>query len=59
MSSRVLSGFIQPCLPIKASTPPSGALWLHEIKHDGFRVVAQGTARREKGAKWQVAPTSG
>jgi ATP-dependent DNA ligase len=23
------------------STPPSGALWLHEIKHDGFRVMAQ------------------
>ena len=19
--------------------PPSGALWLHEIKHDGFRVI--------------------
>jgi ATP-dependent DNA ligase len=21
--------------------PPSGELWLHEIKHDGFRVVAR------------------
>jgi ATP-dependent DNA ligase len=35
------SGFIAPCLPTKAQTPPSGALWLHEIKHDGFRVVAR------------------
>jgi hypothetical protein len=26
-------GFIQPCLPIKAPTP-TGAAWLHEIKHD-------------------------
>jgi ATP-dependent DNA ligase len=34
------AGFIPPCLPIKASKPPSGALWLHEIKHDGFRVIA-------------------
>jgi hypothetical protein len=32
-----------PCLPTKASTPPSGALWLHEIKHDGFRVLARKT----------------
>ena len=23
------------------SEPPSGALWLHEIKHDGFRVIAR------------------
>jgi hypothetical protein len=30
-------GFIAPCLPTKAETLPSGGLWLHEIKHDGFR----------------------
>ena len=35
------AGFIQPCLPMKAPKPPSGALWLHEIKHDGFRVIAR------------------
>jgi ATP-dependent DNA ligase len=35
------SGFIAPCLPTKASTPPSGGLWLHEIKHDGFRVIGR------------------
>jgi bifunctional non-homologous end joining protein LigD len=32
-------GFVPPCLPTKAKTPPSGAAWLHEIKHDGFRVL--------------------
>jgi bifunctional non-homologous end joining protein LigD len=21
--------------------PPAGPLWLHEIKHDGFRVIAR------------------
>ena len=35
------AGFIQPCLPTKAPKPPFGALWLHEIKHDGFRVIAR------------------
>jgi bifunctional non-homologous end joining protein LigD len=34
-------GFIAPCLPTKADTLPSGDLWLHEIKHDGFRVIAR------------------
>jgi ATP-dependent DNA ligase len=35
------AGFVPPCLPMKAPKPPSGALWLHEIKHDGFRVIAR------------------
>src|SRR5215813_10141738 len=34
-------GFVPPCLPTKAATPPSGEAWLHEIKHDGFRVIAR------------------
>jgi ATP-dependent DNA ligase len=48
MLSRVKlpAGFVPPCLPSKASTPPSGPLWLHEIKHDGFRVIA-----RKEGAR--------
>jgi bifunctional non-homologous end joining protein LigD len=35
------AGFIAPCLPTKTDTLPSGDLWLHEIKHDGFRVIAR------------------
>ena len=34
-------GFIPPCLPSNAAAPPSGKLWLHEVKHDGFRVIAR------------------
>jgi ATP-dependent DNA ligase len=34
-------GFIEPCLPSPAKQPPSGADWLHEIKHDGFRILAR------------------
>jgi ATP-dependent DNA ligase len=33
--------FIAPCLPTKADTPPSGGLWVQEIKHDGFGVIAR------------------
>jgi ATP-dependent DNA ligase len=38
--------FIAPCLPTKTDKLPSGSQWLHEIKHDGFRVIA-----RKKGAQ--------
>jgi bifunctional non-homologous end joining protein LigD len=40
------AGFIAPCLPTKTDKLPSGSQWLHEIKHDGFRVIA-----RKKGAQ--------
>jgi|KBSSwiS6_1023812.scaffolds.fasta_scaffold71451_1 hypothetical protein len=29
------AGFIEPWLPSPADNPPSGANWIHEIKHDG------------------------
>jgi bifunctional non-homologous end joining protein LigD len=35
------AGFITPCLPTKTDMLPSGDRWLHEIKHDGFRVIAR------------------
>src|ERR1700758_3326921 len=35
------AGFIAPCLPSKTDKLPSGSDWLHEIKHDGFRVIAR------------------
>jgi bifunctional non-homologous end joining protein LigD len=37
----VPAGFIAPCLPSKTDKLPSGSEWLHEIKHDGFRVIAR------------------
>jgi bifunctional non-homologous end joining protein LigD len=33
--------FIAPCLPTKTDRLPSGSQWLHEIKHDGFRIIAR------------------
>jgi len=32
---------IEPCLPSPAKVPPSGPGWIHEIKHDGFRILAR------------------
>ena len=37
------AGFIAPCLPTKTDQLPSGSQWLHEIKHDGFRIIARKT----------------
>jgi len=40
------AGFIAPCLPIKTDKLPSGSQWLHEIKHDGFRIIFRKTGRQ-------------
>ena len=33
-------GFILPCQPVLATKVPTGDGWLHELKHDGFRILA-------------------
>ncbi len=43
------AGFIQPCQPTLVSAPPAGPGWLHEMKHDGFRILA-----RKQGARVEV-----
>ncbi len=35
------AGFIQPALPTLVENPPRGAQWIHEIKHDGYRLIAR------------------
>ena len=35
------AGFIGPCLPSPTKAAPTGTDWLHEIKHDGFRILAR------------------
>jgi bifunctional non-homologous end joining protein LigD len=37
--------FIEPCLPSPADRPPSGASWIHEVKHDGYRLMARSFRR--------------
>jgi hypothetical protein len=36
--------FCEPCLPSPADKPPAEAGWLHEIKHDGFRMLVRRNA---------------
>ena len=39
-------GFIAPCLPIAAERCKNGPAWVHEIKHDGYRLIARRTDDR-------------
>jgi hypothetical protein len=32
-------GFILPAQPVKRPGPPCGPSWVHEIKHDGYRLI--------------------
>jgi bifunctional non-homologous end joining protein LigD len=34
-------GYIAPCLLTRTDELPSSSEWLHEIKHDGFRVIVR------------------
>jgi bifunctional non-homologous end joining protein LigD len=50
-------GFVTPCSPIRATTPPSGPDWVHEFKHDGYRLMVrrEGTSVRlftRRGYDW-------
>ncbi|HEX8663572.1 MAG TPA: DNA ligase [Beijerinckiaceae bacterium] len=39
-SRRKPTGFILPCQPTLAAVVPTGPQWIHELKHDGYRIVA-------------------
>jgi bifunctional non-homologous end joining protein LigD len=38
---RLPAGFVIPARPVLASKPPVGADWVHEIKHDGYRIIVR------------------
>jgi ATP-dependent DNA ligase len=52
-------GFVEPCLPSPAKAPPSGPDWRHEIRHDGFRILARldvaGEPDHPQGPRFQQA----
>jgi bifunctional non-homologous end joining protein LigD len=37
--NRLPAGFVIPAQPVLASKPPVGPDWVHEIKHDGYRLI--------------------
>jgi bifunctional non-homologous end joining protein LigD len=38
--------FFQPCQPTLVRVPPAGPGWLHEMKYDGFRILARKQGER-------------
>jgi bifunctional non-homologous end joining protein LigD len=36
----------EPCIPTPGKSVPSGADWIHEIKHDGYRLIIQREGKR-------------
>jgi bifunctional non-homologous end joining protein LigD len=40
------AGFIQPCQPTLVRVLPAGPGWLHEMKYDGFRILARKQGER-------------
>jgi bifunctional non-homologous end joining protein LigD len=52
-----LPAFLEPSLASPCGQPPSGPKWLHEIKHDGYRIQARidgakATLLTRKGLDW-------
>jgi ATP-dependent DNA ligase len=48
---------LDPCLPTRVAIAPAGPQWVHEIKHDGYRLMVRRTAagiriRTRNGHDW-------
>ena len=48
-------GFIAPCLLTVAPRVPTGALWVHEVKHDGYRLLVRKSEGRVRIYTWRGA----
>ena len=50
--------FADPCLPTRVKIAPIGAQWVHEAKHDGYRLMVRRTPdgkvriHTRRGANW-------
>jgi bifunctional non-homologous end joining protein LigD len=36
----------EPCIPTRGTAVPIGPDWIHEIKHDGYRMIVQREGKR-------------
>src|ERR1700676_4082336 len=41
LTRKLPAGFIIPAQPVEADRPPTGQQWVHEIKHDGYRLIVR------------------
>ena len=39
----------EPCIPTKGTKVPDRPDWIHEIKHDGYRLIVQRDGARVRG----------
>jgi bifunctional non-homologous end joining protein LigD len=39
MKRQLPAGFVVPAQPVERDRPPTGPEWVHEIKHDGYRII--------------------
>jgi bifunctional non-homologous end joining protein LigD len=46
------SGFVEPCIPTLAYKVPSGPDWIHEVKHDGYRLQVRREGDTVRGFDW-------
>jgi ATP-dependent DNA ligase len=42
----MLKSLYAPCLPTRAAKVPASPDWIHEIKHDGYRLIVQREGKR-------------
>jgi ATP dependent DNA ligase domain len=55
------TGFVPPCIPTRAVKPPAGRDWVHEIKHDGYRLQVRRVGDQvrlftRRGYDWRAVP---
>ena len=43
---RMRNTAFEPCIPTRGSKVPAGPDWIHEIKHDGHRLIVQREGKR-------------
>jgi bifunctional non-homologous end joining protein LigD len=41
LKRKLPAGFVVPAQPVQREKPPAGPSWIHEIKHDGYRLVVR------------------
>jgi ATP-dependent DNA ligase len=53
----ISDGFIPPCIATRAEKPPVGRDWVHELKHDGYRLLVQRDGERSAYSRGSPVPT--
>jgi hypothetical protein len=55
----VPAGFVEPCNPTVPKRAPSGPQWIHEIKHDRYRMILRRAGDRARVFAVPLRPQQG